>query len=424
MTADTRKHRNIPCLIAGGAMLLTVGLIYGWSIFRSPLTAMFPSWQPTRISVTFTVSMVCFSLGGILGGKLSGFIKTRFILLIAAGAFLIGFCGLSFLIDPARPEASLLRLYVLYGVFCGAGVGLTYNATLNTVVRWFPGRTGAVSGALLMCFGLGGLALGSVVTPLVGAVGLRRAFLALGLGVAAVLVTGSFIVKAPGAGSEKSPERGGSPRGDESGIRDYSTGEMLRSAVFWLYCLWHVAVVTGGLLIVNSAAVIAVAFNTAAGAGLLVSVFNGIGRVAVGALFDKRGRHVAMSVNSFILLGAGILLMAGAALRAPPMVILGMFLTGISFGGGPASTSALVNTYFGQKHYAMNLSVATASSIPGSILGPLLSSRLQELSGGSYGTTFVMLTAVAVAAIAVNTALRLAALKARMETRGRRVPGA
>ena len=54
-------------LVLGVILLLFLGLIYGWSIFRSPLQSEF-GWTDSQASLTFSISMMTFCLGGLVGG--------------------------------------------------------------------------------------------------------------------------------------------------------------------------------------------------------------------------------------------------------------------------------------------------------------------------------------------------------------------
>ena len=58
-------------LAAGTVLLLFCGLIYGWSLFRTYFNELYPSWTVSQLSMTFTISMVFFCLGGFVAGRLS-----------------------------------------------------------------------------------------------------------------------------------------------------------------------------------------------------------------------------------------------------------------------------------------------------------------------------------------------------------------
>ena len=52
--ADRRRYAR---LALGVLFMLLLGVGYAWSILRAPLSAVFPAWTPTAISLTFTLSM-------------------------------------------------------------------------------------------------------------------------------------------------------------------------------------------------------------------------------------------------------------------------------------------------------------------------------------------------------------------------------
>ena len=55
-------------VVIGTLMLLFLGTIYAWSYFKTAIGAVFPMWDQKMLSLTFTIMMICFALGGLLGG--------------------------------------------------------------------------------------------------------------------------------------------------------------------------------------------------------------------------------------------------------------------------------------------------------------------------------------------------------------------
>ena len=145
---------------------LFLGLIYAWSLFRTPFAEVFKTWTVAQMSMTFTISMIMFCLGGLIGGHLGKVFGVKLRILISGALLLIGFFMVSTL-NPADASGSLTKLYIFYGVFGGGGVGVGYNAVITTITKWFPDKVGLASGIMLMGFGLGGLVLGSVVTKFI-----------------------------------------------------------------------------------------------------------------------------------------------------------------------------------------------------------------------------------------------------------------
>ena len=398
-------------LVAGTIMLLFIGLIYAWSIFRAPLTELFPGWTPTQISGTFTISIIIFCIGGFVSGKLTMKIAHRTIVRISAALILAGFVIITLTLDPEAEMRSLYMLYIFYGVFGGGGVGLSYNSVIAGVNRWFPGRTGMASGVLLLGFGIGGLALGSFVSVMAGSVGIIPVFAILGVMLAVILFALSFLLKTPSAEETAGLAPPAKASGPANAARDYSLSEMLKTPTFWVFFCWVATFSTSGLLVINSAANIAAFFGAPAVLGLIVPAFNGVGRPALGILHDQIGRSKAMLVNNGILLLGGVVLVIGAITGYTAFIFIGLPLIGIAYGGTPALTSASTMGFFGPKNFSVNFAVATFSLIPAALIGPLVSSRLQENSGGAYLTTFIMLIVVGAVALALTLILNGASKK-------------
>ena len=56
----------------GCVVLLFSGLVYAWSVLSGPIAAEFPHWSTAQLSLTFTIVMSFFCLGGLTCGALSG----------------------------------------------------------------------------------------------------------------------------------------------------------------------------------------------------------------------------------------------------------------------------------------------------------------------------------------------------------------
>lgn len=296
--------------------LLFLGQIYAWSIFRAPFSEIFPGWTVAQLSLTFTISMIFFCLGGFAGGLMSKKLSVKIRLLISAAMLLIGFFAVS-LVQTENPSGSLAMLYIFYGVFGGGGVGVAYNSVIGTINKWFPDKVGLASGIMLMGFGLGGLVLGSVVNSLISAKGLLSVFRLLAIVIAVICALAAFTIKTPKYDedevlSELAVKEGqGRSSGTGKNVRNYSVGEMLKTTRFWFFTLWAVLLNSAGLLVISSAANISVAFGGTAVLGMIVSLFNGAGRIIAGNNFDRFGCKFSTIANTGFMFGAGVFLTLG-----------------------------------------------------------------------------------------------------------------
>ena len=414
-------------LILGMIALLFLGMLYAWSIFRAPLQDLFGSWTVTQMSLTFTISIITFCAGNICGGKLSAHLSSQIILRISALLLFIGFFGVSLGLNPDNPSGSLIALYILYGVCCGFGVGIAYNGIIGSLMKWFPDRPGLASGILMMGFGLGGLVFGTLVSILIKGFGLPFAFRIIAILTTFVLGLSSIIIKKPDPVSiaELGSINQGSKTNNsdllEQFRKDTPPSEMLKSSIFWIFFLWLVFISSGGLLVINSAASIATTFGAPATMGLIVSLFNGGGRVLFGTLFDKYGIVTAIRFNSLTLLLSGVLLLFGAITGETVFMFIALPLVGLSYGGAPAINSATTNAFWGSKHYPVNFGLTSGSLIPAALIGPIISSALIERDGGAYNSNFIMLIIFSIVALALvvllkHTQKKRTTIRAKVET--------
>ncbi len=104
----------------------------------------------------------CLGIQGmfyLIGGYLERTYDARSIALVGIGVFLLGIGGCVF--------ASTLFEYVLYaGVLCGAGYGLAFISSLSICIRWFPSRSGSITGIVIMGLGIGQLIFSQLGTPI------------------------------------------------------------------------------------------------------------------------------------------------------------------------------------------------------------------------------------------------------------------
>ena len=136
--------------IAGFSINMLLGVVYSWSVFVGPLEAQF-AWVRTDTSMVFSISMVMLCAGQLVSGWLIARTSPRFVMGLSAALAALGFVS-------TAAANGLVWVCVSYGVVCGLSVGLGANCVLATVLPWFPGCRGTVSGLLLA--GVGKKALG------------------------------------------------------------------------------------------------------------------------------------------------------------------------------------------------------------------------------------------------------------------------
>ena len=395
--------KNKKALLRGAVgllLMLILGAMYAWGYFKVALGNAYPQWSQTQISLNFTILMSTFCVAGVVAGNLKA-VPKQIQVVIAGVLMCAGFFGTSML--SPEPGTALLQLYLFYGGLTGFGTGIAYNAVLSGIQPWFPNNPGVISGVLLMGMGFGSLILGNVAASLLKTMTLSTTFWIFAVGSLVILLACAPLVRPPRPGEVEAKVAGPQSSGEEQ--RSYTTAEMLRRPTFWMYFVWNIMFSASGALVINSASSITLYYGLAAVVGLIVSVFNGLGRLFIGNCMDRLGWKKTMYLNNILLLVAGVLLMAGDKTSAALVVVVGMFIVGMCYGGGITISAALIRALYGNKHYASNFAVCNLCIIPGAILGPLLSAFLQDSFGG-YFATFVMVLVIGLVAMVLNFFIR------------------
>lgn len=390
--------------VIGVAILLFAGLIYAWSVLSAPIAVEFPAWTKVQLSLTFTLVMILFCVGMLICGVLTKRVKPCVNLWASAFLFLTGFY-------IASRAQSLGALYIGFGVMCGLACGLTYNTVMSTIVKWFPDKPGLISGVLLMGFGGGSFLIGKLYqawTPdAVG--GWRISFIVLGLLTAAVLAVFALFIKAPGPDFAM---KVGASGGAGSRILSESTpGQTLKSPAFWLYYIWAVALSAGGLALISQAGNMAKEVSSGLAADRiativgLISIFNAIGRVLFGGMYDKFGRRVSMQLVNGLFIVAAVILIAALQMRSIALVISGFIVGGLAYSGITPTNSSFIRAYFGAKHYPVNFSLIGTNLIFASF-GSTVSGALYDASS-SYNSTFFLIIGLAAAGVVCAAGISL-----------------
>jgi MFS transporter, OFA family, oxalate/formate antiporter len=383
-------------VVIGIILFLFLGLLYAWSLFIAPLEKDF-GWTRTQTSLIFTISIIFFCLGGIAGGFITGRKSPGFTILVSAVLLLCGFAASSQI-------NSLPAIFITYGVISGFGIGLSYNAVISAVTRWFPEKPGVISGLLLMGFGLGGMLLGSTANELIKVMGWRETFLLLGIAFGIVVFIGSRLLVYPPSDYVFPKAAVKSKNASIEGL-EINSSLMLKRPTFWMYLTWSILSTAMGLAMIGHAAPFAKDLNATAelaafGVGL-ISICNGLGRVTLGAICDRIGLKKTMTIVNTTYIIAFALLVASLMYQSTTILLGGFAFIGFSYGGVPTMNTVFVNSFYGKKYFPQNLGLVNTSLIGAAILGPFVAGTLHTTSG-SYLSTLYALGVFAIAALGVN----------------------
>lgn len=400
-----KKMNRWAYAVIGVVTLLFAGLIYAWSVMSKSIAASRPDWTATQVSLTFTIVMALFCTGGLIAGLLSKKINPK-LYIIASGVFFAA----GFFIASLTGDSPAL-LYIGFGVICGLGAGFAYNTVLSTMSQWFPDKQGLISGILLMGFGLSSFIIGKVyaaVTPSDGSDQWKMTFRILGIVVLVVmLICFNFFVKpsedykVPGAAAKKVVK--------EPAL-DIPPTQMVKKPAFWLYYIWAILLSAAGLVLVSQASGIATQVgpnvsdgNIATVVGL-ISILNGIGRVIFGAIFDKKGYRVAMTLDMIIMIVGALVLILALSTGNFLFIVLGFLIGGLAYGGVMPTNSAIISDFFGRTNYPVNYSLINTNLIIASFASTI-AGKLYDASQ-SYMAPVMMMIGVTVVGFVVSLGIR------------------
>lgn len=398
---STRKLTRWPYLVVGVIAMLFAGILYAWSILKAPFAAEF-GWGASNLALNFTLAMCFFCIGGLLGAQLAKRVGHKLAIIVAGVLSALGFILTSLL-----PGTSVVMLYITYGVLAGLGIGIAYNVVISTVSAWFPDKKGLCSGCLMMGFGASALVLGNAANALFNStLGWRTTYVILGIAIGVVLVIAALLLKKPGADVVLPQPKAAKSAGSESfERRDYTPVQMLSRASFWMAFVCLVFLSAVGSSVISFAKDLALSVDATESLAVtlvgVLSVCNGLGRIITGAVFDAIGRRKTMlAANILTICAAGITLLA-VSIHSLPLCIVGLCLTGMSYGSCPTTTAAFTSAFYGMKHYSTNMAVMTFNIMGGSLIATL-SSKVLEAAGGSYAVPFAMLLALSVVGLVLN----------------------
>jgi MFS transporter, OFA family, oxalate/formate antiporter len=383
-------------------MQILLGVIYSWSIFRGPL-AQLHGWSKAQTIAPYRYSLLSFAAGMIL----AGFWQDRKGPRVVAGAG--GFLLASGCLLAAWIGDTVQGLVVAYGIVAGFGVGFAYVTPIATCIKWFPDRRGMIVGLAVMGFGVGPLLFGPLLQSLMGAepgrlaVTIPRTFLILS-GIFFVGVIGAAqVYRVPPAGWKPA---GWSPPPGRVAAVERSPREML--ATWQFYALWAVYFVgtSVGLTAIGEATPLLqeMARTTAAmsaGAALgIMSIFNGLGRLAWGSVSDRLGRKPAL----LAMCAVSVLACMGFLRTATGfwMLLAGLCLVAFAYGGYLALMPSFTADYYGPKNVGANYGLLFSAwgvcgfLVPGYFAGVMDQARLAGDLAAGYHEVYWKLAAMAV----------------------------
>jgi MFS family permease len=387
------SYAHLITAICFSIQALGVGAYISFGVFFNPLIDEF-GWS--RAATAGAASTAFFSMGifGVLIGRLNDSFGPR--RLMTASALVL---GLGYVLMGRL--TTLCDLYLYYGVIFGMGFGAVDVIALTTVARWFSHRRGFMTGIVKMGTGAGQFAMPLAASALILMYGWRQAMVLIGAVVAVLLVLiAQFLRRDPGA---LDSHRSSVLPPMSSGL---SPSAVFRTAQFWTICFANFFLVSClmsiMLHIVPHTRDTGIPAVQAAGVLSTIGAVSMLGRFASGLVIDRRGSKTVMGA-CFLLLLADLAWLQFAD-RLWMLYLFGA-VYGLAHGGFFTAISPLVAEWFGIHSHGTLFGIVACFGTTGGALGPLLAGHLFDLSG-SYQSTFLILTALALVSGALLLSLR------------------
>ncbi|XWK90984.1 MAG: OFA family MFS transporter [Phormidium sp.] len=374
----------------GLIVLLCLGTVYSWSIFRKPLEKAF-SIGATESLLPFTVLLVVFAILMPVTGFFIDKYGCRTV--TAVGGVIT---GLGYILSSFASDIS--TLVFTYGVIAGAGVGIAYGVPLAVAARWFPDQKGLAVGLTVIGFGLSPLITAPIAKTLIETYQVAQSFLILGIAFTIIILLISATLSFPPsewkpAGRELSPSVRMATNDDV---------QMLQTSSFYgLWICYTIGTFVGlsaiGISSPVAQEIIKLDAGTAAATVSLFAVFNGLGRPLFGWLADKYKPRNAAVINYVLILIASILM--SSAGQGNVATYLGAFcLFWLSLGGWLAIAPTATLNLFNPTNYAQNYGIVFTAYGVGAFLGTIVAGRIRDIFG-SYTYAFYVTGVLAIVGI-------------------------
>ncbi|MDP2173129.1 MAG: MFS transporter [Candidatus Cloacimonadaceae bacterium] len=343
-------------------VMLCLGGVYAWSVFAHEL----------RISVGFTNAqaqlifgtLICvFPVSMIFVAKLAEKLSPRQLITISALFYSCGYIIAGF------SQGSFLLVLMGIGVLGGIGTGFGYLVSITTPARWFPEKSGSITGIVTAGFGFAALILSYFANKLLlQGYHVLEIFKVLGVVYGLLLLTMSFMVKSPDSISLS----------DKVKFRN-----LINNKAFYKLLIGIFLGTFAGLLIIGNlrsiGAVHNVPNNTLIMGVSILAIANFLGRISWGGISDHLGANLTIFF-SLALQGIAIYLLNYVAITSETYLMLSL-LVGFGFGGNFVLFAKKTAKVFGMDNLLAVYPYVFVGYAIGGIFGPATGGYLYDMYG-------------------------------------------
>jgi MFS transporter, OFA family, oxalate/formate antiporter len=391
--ADRGRWFLIPC---GIIILLCLGSVYSWSIFRTPLEREL-GISATESLLPYTFVLVFYAALMPIAGFYIPRIGTR--LTTAIGGLIV---GLGYILSSFVTQIGVLVF--TYGVIAGTGIGVAYGVPIVVISRWFPDKKGFAVGLTIVGFGLSPLITAPLANQLIAAYTVRPTLRILGIAFTVIILALSPMMKLPPKNWH--PQQYAAPPA-VAATRTYPKNLLKSRSFYGLWLCYAIGTLIGLSAIGISSAVgeeiIAINPTLAAGSVSLFALFNGVSRPLFGWLSDRfKPHYVAILSYGLILIACTLMMTAKTGQVATYMTAFCLFW--FCLGGWLAMAPTITLRLFNPDQHAQNYGFVFTAYGVGALIGTLVAGRIRDLFG-TYNYVFFLMALLAVIGIVIACVL-------------------
>ncbi|KAL0218018.1 hypothetical protein RCL1_008866 [Eukaryota sp. TZLM3-RCL] len=400
-------------LIAAFCLHVTIGQVYGFSVFNRVLRDLGSQWEHAGF-IAYALGLGGLGYSAIFVGFIEAKIGPKKVAAISGALFFLGHmgCALGVHLDNAF---FFFTSYLLSGISFGFG----YLAPIPPILQWFSDRIGLANGIAVSGFGMGPILSGMINTRLIEWRGVEFTFAAMGIYGTVIIAICTLFIRypprnyIPPAAAKKAAEAKETTTVVPAGLANTNNAtpkEAIKSFLYWrVWFTQCVSCFAGVSTISTISPLIQDTFGFSpevAGEYMAIfAVFNVGGRFYGPWTSDLMYNKNLPRKYSFVFyLGSQALICLALALVLPKqwlvvtILLLGMIYAqmGASFG----TLAALVSNVFGSKYSGAIFGFTLSAWATSGLVGPNVVSYFYDrqlkagVEGGSLYVPFYWFTAI------------------------------
>ncbi|MDY7020778.1 MAG: OFA family MFS transporter [Cyanobacteriota bacterium] len=380
----------------GMMILLCLGSVYSWSIFRTPLQDEM-GISATQSLLPYTFVLVFYAATMPIAGFYIPRIGTRITTMI--GGLIV---GLGYILSSFATEVG--TLIATYGMIAGSGVGIAYGVPMVIVSRWFPDKKGLAVGLTIVGFGLSPLITAPLANQLISAYTVRPTLRIFGIAFTIIILAIALTMKLP--------PQDWYPRQDVTAVTKTAAvaypRNLFKSRSFYgLWICYAIGTLVGlsaiGISSPVGEEIIQINPTVAASSVSLFALFNGVSRPLFGWLSDRFKPHY-IAIFSYGLILIACILMINAQTGQVATYLIAFCLFWFCLGGWLAMAPTITLRFFNPDQYAQNYGIVFTAYGVGALIGTLVTGRIRDLFG-TYNYVFYPMAFLAILGIVIACVL-------------------